>query len=570
MAYEKSTDPIDPYSVYRKIPYNLLPGPTTDPVLMSKILEAMRAPKAENGGIEAAMNDTIPAGFTYLGQFITHDISPSSDMKPEDRRFFTPRLQLDTLYGRGPGSDQLIYVTSKEDIPSSSPNIKRSDDNLRIFGDVLMRINSFTQNRTHDITREGEKAHGGASPKIGDIRNDRNYLVSQVYSIFLRFHNAIAEKLHREKPSLKGPKLFDATQAIVIQHYQWLILHQYLPMLVGEQLVKNLLNDEKQFRIFKPRQATANGNVKLMPEFSGAAFRIGHSQVREIYVFPNQTPQPFNRTTSRAIFLNSATDSLLDQKRSELMSMTRNLRSTMDGKFPYFSDLQKRNDLRGSIRRDSPELILDWSFFFDYGLNADVIPQASLAIDHHIASSLFDLFFFKDGREPSLPKRDYKSSNTLPSGYAIHLAYALANPKEEEFQQLLTTDPVTRNGITYEGVRQVMGIDELRVEDLSLGHYLLLEAEILCEGKRLGPLGSRILAEQIIWILLADKHSILHASKDASGAPGWKPDPVFTSWRAGKPLETPNTTPLTAEAQLFSIVDLLQFTESFHLNNQPI
>ncbi len=54
-------------------------------------------------------NPAIPSGFTYLGQFVDHDITfdPTSSLErfndPEGlRNFRTPRFDLDSLYGRGP------------------------------------------------------------------------------------------------------------------------------------------------------------------------------------------------------------------------------------------------------------------------------------------------------------------------------------------------------------------------------------------------------------------------------------------------------------------------------------
>jgi hypothetical protein len=274
-----------------------------------------------------------------------------------------------------------------------------------------------------------------------------------------------------------------------------------------------------------------------------------------VYVFPNPNGGPFSKTTSRVTFINSAKELYFQQQREAWLKMNGETRKPLKNKFPYFEDLQFLGDLRGNIRRDDVNLTMDWQYFFDFGEDSDVLPQSSLAIDHHIADSLYDLFFFTRNREKSLPKRDFNSSRQLPSGHSIHLAMALANPDDPALHQLLTTHEVQYNGRTYKGVREVMGIDELRVEDLSLGHYVLLEAEIQHDGKQLGALGSRIVAEQIIWVLLADDTSILHQHN-------WQPDPHFIQWRnqgLGGLLNTPNTAPLPEEAQKFSIVDLLQY-----------
>src|SRR6266851_2199265 len=66
-------------------------------------------------------NTGIPAGYTYFGQFIDHDITfdPASSLQqlndPEALvDFRTPRLDLDSLYGRGPADQPYMYADDKK------------------------------------------------------------------------------------------------------------------------------------------------------------------------------------------------------------------------------------------------------------------------------------------------------------------------------------------------------------------------------------------------------------------------------------------------------------------------
>ena len=61
-------------------------------------------------------NSDIPAGFTYLGQFIDHDITfdPNSKLQRDNdpdalRNFRTPRFDLDSLYADGPDNNPYLY-----------------------------------------------------------------------------------------------------------------------------------------------------------------------------------------------------------------------------------------------------------------------------------------------------------------------------------------------------------------------------------------------------------------------------------------------------------------------------
>src|SRR4051812_36145515 len=66
----------------------------------------------------------IPSGFTYFGQFVDHDITfdVSSTLDADTdantiNNMRTPMLDLDSVYGRGPGLDPFLYV-----FPSSGPS----------------------------------------------------------------------------------------------------------------------------------------------------------------------------------------------------------------------------------------------------------------------------------------------------------------------------------------------------------------------------------------------------------------------------------------------------------------
>ena len=96
--------------------FNLPPLVATD-----ADLEALAAAMRDvNPNSPALDNQTIPAGFTYLGQFIDHDISldlsPLS-AKQEDptmiENFRTPGLDLDCLYGAGPGPHRFCIVRTR-------------------------------------------------------------------------------------------------------------------------------------------------------------------------------------------------------------------------------------------------------------------------------------------------------------------------------------------------------------------------------------------------------------------------------------------------------------------------
>jgi hypothetical protein len=212
-------------------------------------------------------NDAIKAGYTFLGQFIDHDVTfdPVSVLQrqidPEaTRNFRTPVLELDSLYGQGPGQQPYLYDATR--FRFLLEEIK--DDAGTVVG--------------HDLPRN---SLGRAL--IGDPRNDENTIVSQLHLLFLKFHNKIYDALVDEFP-LHSEERFEEAQRLVRWHYQWIVLHEFLPRIVGQKAIDDAMS-RMDFR-FK--------ETTFMPvEFSVAAYRFGHSQVRPAYALhgPGEPPR---------------------------------------------------------------------------------------------------------------------------------------------------------------------------------------------------------------------------------------------------------------------------------------
>jgi hypothetical protein len=115
---------------------------------------------------------------------------------------------------------------------------------------------------------------------IGDPRNDENIIVSQLHHAFIRFHNNVVEHVAAKQPGLKGAALFAEARRVVTWHYQWVVVRDFLPRIVGDELAEEVLSPAgvPNLSLFEPR------NDPFIPvEFSGAAYRFGHSMVRAAY-----------------------------------------------------------------------------------------------------------------------------------------------------------------------------------------------------------------------------------------------------------------------------------------------
>lgn len=242
----------------------------SDPETITDPVTGLEKPKVTaETEIDDEENYGLPAGYTYFGQFVDHDITfdPLSSLeKLNDPNglvdFRTPALDLDSLYGRGPEDQPYLYD---------------SDGRKLLLGDRML-TGSLEGEEPHDLVPDLPRFRGRAL--IGDKRNDENVIVSQLQGLFLRFHNFLADA----HPELS----FAAIQRLVRWHYQWLVLFDYLPRIAGRSVVEAILPHIKHHgNIYEHPPQLHFYNWKDYPfmpvEFSGAAYRFGHSMVRPVY-----------------------------------------------------------------------------------------------------------------------------------------------------------------------------------------------------------------------------------------------------------------------------------------------
>ena len=366
----------------------------------------------------AQNNLRIKAGYTFLGQFVDHDLTLDTTSILERQvdvdgttNFRTPAFELDSVYGLGPAVQPYLYDQTKP-------------------GHLLISADGT------DLQRN---AQGRAI--IGDPRNDENILISQLQLLFIRFHNRVYDTEFADMPH--GRPRFEAAQTFVRWHYQWLVLNEFLPRLVGTHLAAAT--------IASPPFEFATDHAFMPVEFSVAAYRFGHSQVRPGYALGTGRGAALFPGDPNAAF--------------------------------------GTGDLRG-FRPVPPELLVDWSVFF--GGTA----QASKKIDTLISTVLLKLptgVVPQDeaNRHRSLATRNLQRAldMNLPSGQT--LASHLGIPALSE------AETWTSNGV------------KVGSGPAPLWFYCLREAEVLTGGARLAGVGAAIVARTFVALMLKDKASYL-------------------------------------------------------------
>jgi hypothetical protein len=371
-------------------------------------------------------NETMPAGYIYFGQFVDHDMTldktPLTQQKQDVRgmvNYDTPKFDLGSVYGKGPTGSPELYDPAKPGYLLVNPH------------DELF-----------DLPRDGVGA-----AYLGDPRNDENLIVAQLHVVFLRMHNKLRD----------GGKTFEQAQQQLRWTYQYLIVNDFLARIVGQDVVAGLIRRRGtgpiQFtgRLYQPR----NVNKPYMPvEYSGAAYRFGHSMIRAEY-------------------------------------------EVQDGHTVPIFGQDGYEDLRGN-RQIPPSLWIDWNYFFE-------IPDMARRIDSQLSLPLFKL--------PSTVVAPTAGAIVALAERNLLRGKRLGLPAGQDVATAMGIKPLTNAqlGLTEPGWKG----------KAPLWFYILKESELL-GGKKLGPVGGRIVAEVILGLMALDKTSYFNANPSFVPGPNYK------------------------------------------------
>jgi len=394
-------------------------------------------------------NTTHTAGTTFMGQFMDHDMTfdqtsaLGEETDPEDSpNTRSPTLDLDSVYLGGPRRAPHLY------------GFEGSRVKLKVgFGGLF-----------EDLPRN---AQGVAI--IGDPRNDENLMLAGLHAAFLLFHNEAVDYVKARHRRWDDDEVFEEAQRLTRWHYQWMIVHEFVPLFIGQALTDQILHNGRRF--YRPR-------VAFMPvEFQGAAYRFGHTMIRPSYR-ANRVGNPGTDPGAPNFF-----GMVFD---------------------PAGEGQADPVDLRGGVRR--PRRFIGWETFFDFGLlevgSSALAVKPNKIIDARISTPMFllptqTIAGFETGQPVSLPARNLLRGVTwsLPSGQKI--------------AREIDAEPVE--------VPQFRDFGFNLHRSTPLWAYCLHEGFALAGGLTLGPVGGTIVGEVIIGLLELDRNAYLNADR------GWKP-----------------------------------------------
>jgi len=417
-------------------------------------------------------NPEMTAGMTFLGQFLDHDITfdkksiLNANASPmQTVNFRTAAFDLDSVYGNGPSGSPELYDTR-------SGRIKF----------ILQHIPGSEAVSRHGAPRNDVPRDRQGNAIVAESRNDENVVISQMQVALLSFHNAVTDYLAAQ-PAYRGTsaaRIFADARRLVTWHYQWIILHEFLPKTIGQERLDAILRTGPVY--YKPeapmnRFRTGDGHEmpRIPIEFNAAVYRFGHSQVRPSYR-ANFGP------TGGAPFFAFIFD---------------------DSDNPAAPD---PNDLRGGKR--AARRFVDWQTFFDFG---DGNVRSNKRIDTRLSSPLMQLPGSR-GPSPGLPNDGVQS---LPARTLIrHINFGI--PSGQAIARYMHM-PVLAPSQLSELTPYALGPNSTMASSTPLFFYILKEAEVMEHGLRLGPVGGRIVGEVFVGLLQEDPGAYLRT------APQWKP-----------------------------------------------
>jgi hypothetical protein len=450
-------------------------------------------PDSAQPGLEAWENPEIPSGYTYFAQLVAHDCVftsiPTGALAAAPGPAASRRsslLRLETIYGQGPDSSPHAYA------PAGANHIAR---NRLVVDGVSPRNAAKGDYLFRDIARMGPSNSTSAaaaasltSAQIADARNDIHAAISQITTLFLLLHNKIASNIENlvagdvfASEEVKNYRIYFVSRAVCEEIYRAIVRNDLLPRILHPAIVEFYSDPQVQF--LDPQTLDA-----LPVEFA-TVLRFGHAMVRQFYVFND---------------FNSYGEDLVDMMLST--SAARPWRMPLDDTW-----------------------MAQWSHFFESGGRK---PNLSRRIGPEFSGGLFSGEVFGSVDETGSVGLGYRD---LLSGafVAIWSVTALADelrkcrPQLAGKSALLLDDRqrTLRLRAWLSRHRIANGLSEQDIDNLAsdppLFLYVLFEAAHDMDGKRLGVLGSAILAETLYKALrdASSSGTFQHVCEIAFGRP---------------------------------------------------
>ncbi|RVT82241.1 hypothetical protein DXV76_17350 [Rhodobacteraceae bacterium CCMM004] len=469
---------------------------------------------------DAEDSTDLPVAMSFFAQIVGHDIAALAVRSPAAVEIDTasvdpaPRADLcaalgnlcrgtlsaDSVYGRSDGRGDVATRLSQwlrvgadcaalrlgtadggNDRPGAGLDLPRLGDCRAALDGVA------TDDLPTDLRALLYAPHGGLLPAralIADARNDEHLGLAQMHLGLLRFHNALAAGAGSAETR------FQTARIRLRWHLQWLTVNRLLPGICDPATLGAVRSEGAPLyrRFLAETPAGAPGTLPLPLEFVAAAWRFGHTLVRPAY---DWNPR-------------FGTEPAVDGAPGPRAALPLLFAFTGNGRPPMF----------GMSDRLPVSWVPDMARLLDLGAGHPL--RRTRRFDTRLGAALAAAPHLRPGQSGALRA---VAQRNLRRGLALNL------PSGQDCVAGLAADgidvpPLSRAALERGPVGSALAAEGLS-ERTPLWVYVLKEAEEVAGGAHLGPLGSRLVAETLIGLVVCDPASYWHANGSDHGR--WHP-----------------------------------------------
>jgi hypothetical protein len=453
----------------------------------------------DDASLERWENPRIPSGYTYLLQFVAHDLvhsaiplSVAGILGADTANARRSALKLETLFGSGPVGSPFVYA---QDAPNDERRTKLRLGRMRWKDkgvEAGCPFRDIARAPAENVTGIDRSIAGHrvalTEALIADPRNDDHAIMSQLTALFALLNNSLVDVVRRGEPTI-GPnaslgaayKRFLCARDALTAIYHNIIRKDLMRRVIHPAIYAAYSGPTPSF-IDRPVEFKSDSAIRGMRErngwqvpleFSHGAFRFGHAMVRPEYVINDLATHDLNKTlekTSANDPVNMPLDATWIVRWSRFFEI--------EGSRPNFS------------RRIGP--------FLSDGLGND---QIFPAVDQTNRVGLLyrDLLGAALAGLWSVDALIAEIALRRPHFISVSRLLADRRYRVSRLREWLASEP-TYGGLTSEDI-------ETLANDPPLPFFILFEAmqQPRAEGLCLGPLGSIIVSEVIFGALANEK-----------------------------------------------------------------
>jgi hypothetical protein len=297
--------------------------------LMNRLSRRMDAqlpwPAHGDTSIECWENPRIPSGYTYLLQFVAHDLvhsaiplSVAGALGADTANARRAALKLETLFGNGPVGSPFVYA---QDAPNDDRRTKLRLGRMRWKDkdvEAGCPFRDIARTPAENVTGIDRSIAGKrvalTEALVADPRNDDHAIMSQLTALFALLHNGLIDIVRRGEPTA-GPnanlgaayKRFLCARDALTLIYHNIIRKDLMRRAMHPAIyaaysgpLPNFIDRPVPFKADSAVRGTREQEGWQVPlEFSHGAFRFGHAMVRPEYIINDLATHDLNNTLEK-------------------------------------------------------------------------------------------------------------------------------------------------------------------------------------------------------------------------------------------------------------------------------